>query len=156
MQTPPVVHSTFVIERHYPVPVEKVFTAFADPAQRRKWYADGGRQEVVAFGSDFRAGGECLLIFKLGDDTPFPGVEIVTTERFHDIVENRRIVSAQLMALGERNITSALMTIELSPAEGGTLLSFTHQGAFFENSGGPEMREHGWRELFNRLGKALA
>jgi len=156
MSTPPVVHSTFVIERRYPVAVEQVFAAFADPARRRKWYADSGRNAVVAFDSDFRAGGESRLVFKLGDETPFPGVEIVTTEHFHDIIENRRIVSAQLMALGGHNITSALMTIEFAPSDDGTLFTFTHQGAFFENSGGPEMREHGWHELFDRLGERLA
>ena len=32
----------------------------------------------------------------------------------------------------------------------------THQGAFFENSDGPQMREHGWRALLDKLGQALA
>jgi uncharacterized protein YndB with AHSA1/START domain len=156
METVPVVHSTFVIERRYPAPVERVFAAFADPALRRKWYADGGRHELVAFESDLRPGGESRLRYKLGPETPFPGIEIAADERFHDVVDNRRIVSAQVMSLGGRNITSALLTIELTPSDGGTLMTCTHQGAFFENSGGPEMREQGWNDLFDRLGESLA
>lgn len=156
MENSPVVHSTFVIERHYPVAVERVFAAFADAALRRKWYAEGGGHEDVAFESDFRPGGESHSRYKLGAQTPFPGVEIASAEHFHDIVENRRIVSAQVMTFGGRNISSALLTIELTPADNGTIMTFTHQGAFFENSGGPEMREQGWQVLFERLGQSLA
>jgi len=156
METAPVVHSTFVVERRFPVPAEQVFAAFADPALRRKWYAEGHRNEVVTFASDLRAGGESRLVFKLGDDTPFPGVEIATTERFDDVVPHRRIVSTQLMTFDGRNISSALITVELTPDDAGAMLTFTHQGAFFENSGGPEMREHGWRLLFDQLGEMFA
>jgi hypothetical protein len=31
----------------------------------------------------------------------------------------------------------------------------THQGAFFEGADGPEMREHGWRTLFDKLAVEL-
>ncbi len=37
-----VTHSTFVIERSYPTSPERVFAAFADPAKKRRWFAEGG------------------------------------------------------------------------------------------------------------------
>jgi len=49
-----------------------------------------------------------------------------------------------------------LVTIELIPTESGTDLICTHQGAFFEGSGGPQMREMGWRSLFEKLAKEIA
>jgi uncharacterized protein YndB with AHSA1/START domain len=44
-----------------------------------------------------------------------------------------------------------LGTVELLRTEKGTDLLFTHQAAFFEGADGPEMREEGWRKLFERL-----
>ena len=60
------------------------------------------------------------------------------------------------MSLGGRRISSSLVTIELLPTDKGTDLICTHQGAFFEGSDGPEMREGGWRKLLERLDKDLA
>jgi len=55
------------------------------------------------------------------------------------------------MTFAERRISASLVTIELLPAEKGTLLICTHQGAFFEGADGPEMRQDGWRKLLDRL-----
>ena len=68
------------------------------------------------------------------------------------------------MTLGERRISASLMTFEFlgvgpnghqSTADGARLL-ITHQGAFFEGSDGPAMREAGWRSIFDRLTSELA
>jgi len=42
------------------------------------------------------------------------------------------------------------------PTDKGTDLICTHQGAFFEGADGPQMREAGWRHLFENLAKELA
>ena len=34
-------HATFVLERYYPVPVERVWDAFADPEMKRQWFGSG-------------------------------------------------------------------------------------------------------------------
>ena len=41
------------------------------------------------------------------------------------------------MTLGDRRISASLFTFEFLAAGKGTDLIFTHQGAFFERSGGP-------------------
>jgi hypothetical protein len=55
------------------------------------------------------------------------------------------------MMIDDHCISATLGTVELQPSGGGTELIFTHQGAFFEGADGPEMREAGWRKLFERL-----
>ena len=57
MKESPVIHSTFVLERSYPVAPERVFTAFADPAFKRRWFAEGLNHTVEEFVMDFRPGG---------------------------------------------------------------------------------------------------
>jgi uncharacterized protein YndB with AHSA1/START domain len=156
MDVRPILPSTFVIERSYPVPPERVFEALSREDQKRRWYADRDGREGAAFTMDFRVGGHSVSRAKMGPDTPFEGVELINDEYFHNIVPNRRIISAATMTLGGRPISVVLMTIELVASEGGTDLICTHQAAFLEGADGPEMREHGWGVLFDRLGTILA
>ena len=60
------------------------------------------------------------------------------------------------MTLGDRRISASLVTVELLPTDEGTDLICTHQGAFFEGADGPQLREAGWRQLFERLAKELS
>ncbi len=70
------VHSTFVIERSYPYTPERVFDAFAQPARKRLWYAEGDR-EIEEFAMDFRAGGSERLRYRFREGHPIAGSEIV-------------------------------------------------------------------------------
>ena len=82
MQDPSVIHNTFVIERNYPKPLEQVFAAFADPAKKRRWYAQGEHYDVEEFEMDFRVGGaeRSHSRFKAGF-LPVPGRRTTSTER---------------------------------------------------------------------------
>lgn len=156
MPEPTTVHSTFVIERSYSKPPERVFAAFADPRQKRRWYAENDSHEVEAFDMDFRVGGGETFAYRFKAGTPFPGVILSSDSRYEDIVPDRRIALTQTMALGGQRMSSALITLEFVATDQGCDLVCTHQGAFFEGSDGPDMREGGWRRLFERLADALA
>jgi uncharacterized protein YndB with AHSA1/START domain len=156
MPSPTTVHSTFVIERSYPAKPERVFAAFADPAKKRQWFAVAEGHDLEEFSSDFKVGGSERARYRLNANSPFPGVELASDGTYQDIVPNRRIVTASSMAMAGHIFSSSLVTIELLPTAEGTDLICTHQGAFFENSDGPERREGGWRKLLDSLGKNLA
>lgn len=148
-------HSTFVIEHTYPYPVERLYAAFSQPEKKRAWYADRGSQSVDQFTMDFRVGGTERLQFRMGTDTPFPGIALTSDTVYQDIVPNQRIVSAYTMTIGDHRMSSSLLTFEFLPVTGGTELRCTHQGAFYEGSDGPQMREAGWRGLLDRFARTL-
>jgi len=156
MEPQTAIHSTFVIERSYSKPPDRVFAAFADPAKKRRWFAEGKNHDVEEFEMDFRVGGIERTRYRFREGTPFPGVVLGNDGTVQDIVPDRRIVIAATMTLGDRRISSSLVTIELLQTESGTDLICTHQGAFFEGSDGPQMREAGWVKLFAQLSVELA
>jgi uncharacterized protein YndB with AHSA1/START domain len=149
-----VIHNTFVIERSYPVPPERVFAALSDPAKKRRWFVDGGGNTVEYYEMQFEVGGKDRARFF--HTCPMEGIPFTNEGTYQDIVPGRRVVLASTMSMGEKRISSSLTTFELLPTETGTDLIFTHQGAFFEGSDGPEMREGGWRTLLERLATSLA
>jgi uncharacterized protein YndB with AHSA1/START domain len=152
MEEQSVIHSTFVIEHSYTTTPERVFAAFADPAKKRKWYAERGSFDVEDFEMDFRVGGVELGRYRFKPGTPIPaGTPIVYDTAYQDIIPNRRIVLAYTVTLGEKRISSSLATFELLPTDKGTDLVFTEQGAYFEGADGPQMREVGHRQLFKFL-----
>jgi uncharacterized protein YndB with AHSA1/START domain len=151
-----VVHSTFTIRRHYPVKAERVFAAFADPAKKQKWFGESEGRAVESFDSDFRVGGADRICYRMKEGTPFPGAIITNRTTYQDILPGRRIVMAYTMAFGDQPFSASLATIEIAAAGDGTDLVFTEQGAYFENSDGPERRQHGWNQLLDKLADALA
>ncbi len=157
MEEQSVIHSTFVVEHSYTTTPERVFSAFADPDKKRKWYAERGSFDVEDFEMDFRVGGVDLGRYRFKPGTPIPaGTPIVYDTVYQDIVPNRRIVLAYTVTLGEKRISSSLATFELLPTEKGTDLIFTEQGAFYEGADGPQIREMGWKHLFKMLDDYLS
>ena len=157
MEKQAVTHHTYVIERSYPTTPERVFAAFSDPAKKRRWYAAGGSSsDVEEFEMDFRVGGNERTLRRFKPGSPFPGVALINLTNYQDIVPGQRVVIAYTMALGEKRISASLATFEFSPTEAGAKLTFTEQAAFFEGADGPQMREQGWRIIFENLATDLA
>jgi len=145
-----VTHATFTIERNYPKPPQRVFAAFSDPAQKRRWFAEGEEFQVEKFEMDFRVGRTERSSFLV------KGMECVNDTVYLDIVPDRRIVLAYTMTLAGKRFSSSQATFELVPAEKGTDLVFTEQGAFFEGADGPQMRQEGWTKLLESLAREVA
>ncbi len=150
------IHNTFVIERNFPWRPARVFSAFAQPALKRRWYAEGGDHQIQDFHMDFRAGGSEQFRYRFKEGHPIAGSEISNESMYQDIVDEKRIVMTSRMSLNGKTIVVMLATFEFVPAENGTDLILTHQGAYTDWPDGVKMIEIGWRGLIERLAKELA
>lgn len=145
-----VVHSTFVIERLYKAAPARVFQAFADPAIKRRWFAEGEGWEVEQWDVDFRVEGHEKSRFR------FQGGPLIRNDTtYQDIVADRRIITAYTMTIGDKRISSSLATTELLPSGSGTRVVYTEQGAFLDGADTATSREEGCRALFEQLAKEL-
>jgi len=145
-----VLHSTFRIERSYPQHPARVFHAFADKETVRRWRAEDEGCKVHLFTFDFRVGGSEVSRFSF-----MGGPEIRLDAQFQDIVPDRRIVFAYRMAVGSNPISVSLSTVELVPSGNGTRLTYTEQGAYFDDADAPKSREEGSRGLLEKLAEEL-
>lgn len=146
-----VIHSTYLIERSYPVKPQRVFAAFSDPVKKRRWFTEGEGTVFEEFEMDFRVGGREHVCFRLQN-----GMLCRNDTIYMDIVADRRIVFAYTMSVDGRRISSSQATTEFLPNARGTDMIFTEQGAFFEGADGPQIRKEGWRLLFEQLAKEMA
>jgi uncharacterized protein YndB with AHSA1/START domain len=152
---PGTTHNTFVIERSFPQRVARVFSAFAQPALKRRWYAEGDH-EIQEFHMDFRLGGIERFRYRFKQGHPIAGSEIANESVYQDVVEEKRIVMTTRMSLNEKPILVMITTVEFVPADKGTDLILTHQGTYIDWPDGVKMVELGWKHLVDRLQENLA
>lgn len=151
MSTPSIVHSTFVVERTYPVSAARVFAAFSSTDTKRRWFAEGEGWQIDEYGADFREGGTETSRFRYKDGPP-----IANDTVYHDIVPESRIVFAYAMKVGEKRISVSLASVELFASGKGTRLVYTEQGQYFDDADAPRQRELGCGELFDKLAAELS
>jgi len=156
MAQPTVIHDTFVIERNYNATPARVFAAFSDPAQKRRWFVESAGHQVSAYDMDFREGGRERARFTFKPGTPVAGLECINDTSYQVVVPGRYLLFVNTMNIGGRTISASQVTVEVLPVGNGSQLILTHQGAFFEGADGPEMRKAGWQGLMDRLTAELA
>lgn len=138
-------HATFEIERRYDAPPPRVFAAWADPDAKGTWFGPGQVHTL-----EFAAGGAEHLSVNM------PGGDVYTYDaRYEDIVADERIVYTFQMHKNDERISVSVSTVQFDADGDGTRLRYTEQGVFLDGGDTPPAREHGTRELLDRLGQAL-
>jgi uncharacterized protein YndB with AHSA1/START domain len=152
-------HATFVLEREYPVPVDRVWEAFADAEIKHQWF--GGEEfDHVARSDDFQVGGVSIDDGRHRDGGPLSQYRAVYT----DIAPKERIVYTYDMWLDGVHASTSIATITFTPAgddtDSGTRLTFTEQGVHLDGVHGPGPdavagRESGTADLLDVLERLL-
>ena len=143
-----VAHGSFVVERTYPHPLEKVWTAWSDPKQKAKWFGAGNDNPAAVF--EFRAGGRES---SAGDIPGGPSFKFDVT--YQDIVPLSRILYSYDMHMDGQKISVSLAAIEFFAEKAGTRLRLTEYGLFLDGLDTNVQREAGTRSLMGQLGAFL-
>ncbi len=143
-------HTTFVIERRYPASPARVFSAWADPAVKTRWFNGPSTWLKEGYVLDFRVGGREHL------RTGAPGGKVHQYDCcYQDIVPDARIVYSYDMHIAQVRISVSLATVEFEPEGTGTRMKFTEQAVFLDGYDDSGSRERGTKELLEKLALAL-
>jgi uncharacterized protein YndB with AHSA1/START domain len=145
-----VTHATFSLERTYQASPARVFAAWADPAAKARWFHGPDEWQPREPEMDFRVGGH-----ERTAGGPKGGPVFTYDARYQDIVPDERIVLTYEMRMDDTRISVSVATVELTPADAGTRLVYTEQGAFLDGHDSPEDREQGTNALLDALGAVL-
>lgn len=141
-----VTHSTFTLERHYPAPVEQVFEAWANPAARKRWMAQGAEHS-----QNFVVGG--LETVKGLDGE---GRALTYEARYAEIATDKRILTTSTLHTGDRLSTVSATSIEFQAEDGGTRLVLTEHGMYLPGQEQPAWREQGTAQQLDTLAAEFA
>jgi uncharacterized protein YndB with AHSA1/START domain len=145
-----IAHGDFVLEKTYPVPPERVFAAYADPAIKARWFGDPGEAQSPGRVFEFRVGGREYMAGK------GPGGAAFTFDaRYLNIVPDVRIIYAYDMTMDGRPISASLAALEFVPVAGGTRFIVTEHGVFLDGLDTLEQRREGTEFLLEALGGVL-
>jgi uncharacterized protein YndB with AHSA1/START domain len=140
-----VTHATFTLERIYPVDTAAVFAAWAEPEQKKRWFAGPDTEHAL----DFRVGGKEVAQGVHG------GTEMRFTTTYLDIVAGERIAYTSTMEMDGELTTASLTTVEFASTGDATVLTLTEHGAYLDGHEKPEWREEGTSSQLDTLGTAL-
>jgi uncharacterized protein YndB with AHSA1/START domain len=143
-------HSTFVIERRFTAPVERVFAAWSDADTKRQWFSCHDDWSTVEYQLDFRVGGTERNAVVTDE-----GVVHTFHARFFDIVPGERIVYAYEMHVGDARISVSLVTVVFERSRATTDMTFTEQVVFLDGHGDGDERREGTEVGLDRLVAAL-
>lgn len=141
-----IVHATFTLERTYPVPLSRVFQAWADPEVKARWFAG----DPNGYEMDFRPEGierKCVA---------HEGKKITWESLYREIVSDRRIVYTSVLAEDGTVVTVSLTTVEFTADGPNTSLVLTETGAYLDGREQPAWREQGTGDWLNALGRHFA
>ena len=132
--TPVTIHGSFTLTLDLAAPPARVYAAYADPAQRRRWFRIPSTPEHASHELDFRVGGHELA---RGLFAPAAGGEESLEYRsaFWDIVPDERVVFSYAVTVNDIRRWVSLVTIELCPQDAGTHLRHTEHYVFLAWTG---------------------
>lgn len=145
-------HAGFTLVRDYPVPVENVWSAFADGDQKKHWFGGGDEWSDVEWQHNFHVGGHDIA------EGQFHGRWRSRYEAdYTDIVLHNRIVTTYDMWRDGVHISTSVASYEFETVDGGTRLTHTEHGIYLDGfDADGSGREAGSKGLLEILGDFLA
>ncbi|MDP3855190.1 SRPBCC family protein [Phenylobacterium sp.] len=144
-------HETLIFERPFACSPEILYGAFADPVARARWGLPSPTATIIYDEADFRVGGRDRSRCGAKSDPRF-----LVDVTYLDIVPNHRIVYSEKVMDGDRALSAALHTIEISPRAAAALLKVTVQLAAFEGEDMAQGVRFGFNAALDNLAREIA
>ena len=141
----PIVSDTVFIESTFNVPIEKVWNAWTEPSEIRKWFGSDPNGKVLSANTDVRIGGSFEITFEDSNGT------LHTCSGVYKYVEPYKKLSFTWRWKSEPNIES-LVTVLLHAENAITLMRFEHANVGYASA---HNYEQGWESTFGKLQKAI-
>jgi uncharacterized protein YndB with AHSA1/START domain len=146
MDTQTAVKPSLTLKRRIKAPPAKVFAAWIDPEQVKRWMGPG-EVKAVSAACDPRIGGRYHWVMRnpAGEILDVGGV-------FREMVPNEKLVFTWVWkSTPERE---SLVTVEIKPDGAGSLLTVTHEQFFDEDA--RDRHQGGWNGALDKMEKLFA
>ncbi len=136
-----------VIDREYPVPIERVFRAWSDPVQLQQWFRGSSEAVVESAEVDLRVGGGYRIVIRIEDD------EFVVFGHYSAVETPTLLEFTWKWEVSSLEPGETLVRVELTPLDGGTRLRLTHSNFSTERSS--QTHDAGWIRVLATLDSYL-
>ncbi len=137
------------IKRFIKAPRDRVYAAWTDPAQLKKWFGPENvkTRDLIA---DVRVGGEFRW-----DLTNPEGKDMTISGQYREVQPGKKIVFTwQLEEDEDWKNHSSMVTVEFFDREGGTEVRLTHEK--LPNEASRDDHKQGWNSVLDKLEKFLS
>jgi uncharacterized protein YndB with AHSA1/START domain len=135
------VKPSLTLKRRINAPPAKVFSAWTDPEQIKRWFGPGPSQTIHAE-ADVRVGGRYRIVARAPD-----GEEHDVSGVYREVVPGQKLVFTWAWRTTPER--ESLVTIALNPDGDGTMLTLTHE-QFFDEAARDRHRT-GWTAVLDNL-----
>lgn len=139
------IDATLVLKRTYAASPARVFQAWTDAGEMRRWYAADEAHEIHSVEVDLRVGGSYRAVFGKPGEEPYEEVGV-----YREIVPGRRLVFEMTLAQRGEVFSRSLCTLELQDlGDGRTEVVLTDHGV---DAGA---HAEGWKPALELLARYL-
>ncbi len=132
------------ITRIFPAPPQRIFRAWTDPAELRKWWKVGDGMTLTVAELDLRVGGE----FRIGVESREGNVHMVRG-RFLEVIPPERLVYTWIVDDPNLEKMETLVTADFRESESGTKVTIKHER--LSNAKLSESVQLGWSSVLDGL-----
>lgn len=147
MATTKPAETSLVVTRTYPAPREKVFRAWTEPEELKKWWAAGPGFTTTIAEVDLRVGGK----YRLGMKPPDQEVVHIVGGVYREVQRPSRLVYTWRWEDGDGSET--LVTVEFHDKGSSTDVILTHEG--FASQESRDQHAHGWAGCLDSLERLM-
>ena len=132
------------LTRFFTAPPERVFRAWTDPEELKRWWRAGKGWRTPIAEVDLRVGGE----FRIGTQPQEGGEMHLVRGTYREVLPARKLVYTFVVE-GSEARAEEVVTVEFHAQDAGTMLILSHQRIAEKQS--TEAREKGWESVLDHL-----